>query len=73
MTQQYWVGEFFVDLSRNQITVKEEVKTLAPKALSVLTLLAQHQARYSVRTLCWIKPGKIPLSRQIPCSAVLLS
>lgn len=43
MTQQYWIGEFYVDLSRNQITVGNEVITLAPKALSVLTVLAQQQ------------------------------
>ncbi|MCG7535734.1 winged helix-turn-helix domain-containing protein [Pseudoalteromonas sp. OOF1S-7] len=43
MTQQYWIGEFYVDLSRNQITDGNEVITLAPKALSVLTALAQQQ------------------------------
>ena len=43
MVKQYWVGEFFVDLSRNQISLAGESQTLAPKALSVLTCLAENQ------------------------------
>ncbi|NOU52287.1 transcriptional regulator [Pseudoalteromonas sp. JBTF-M23] len=43
--QQYWVGDFFVDVSRNQITKSEQVQTIAPKALSVLTYLAENQGR----------------------------
>ncbi|MCF2859639.1 winged helix-turn-helix domain-containing protein [Pseudoalteromonas sp. SMS1] len=43
MTQQYWVGDFFVDISRNQITYQEHTQILAPKAIAVLTTLAQHQ------------------------------
>lgn len=42
MTEQYWIGGFFVDLSRNQITAKNQSQTLAPKALAVLTCLAEH-------------------------------
>lgn len=39
----YWVGELYVDLPRNQITIVNETITMAPKALSVLTLLAENQ------------------------------
>lgn len=42
---QYWVGDFFVDLSRNQVTQKEQSQTIAPKALAVLTYLAENQGR----------------------------
>jgi len=45
MTVKYWVGDFFVDLSRNQVTQKEHSKTIAPKALAVLTYLAENQGR----------------------------
>lgn len=45
MSQQYWIGGFYIDLSRNQITHNNETTTLAPKALSVLTYLAQHQGK----------------------------
>jgi len=45
MTVQYWIGDFFVDLSRNQITRKEQYQTIAPKALAVLTFLAQNQGK----------------------------
>ena len=40
---KYWVGELFVDLTRNQIKYAGETKIMAPKALSVLTLLAKNQ------------------------------
>ncbi|MBD1582618.1 winged helix-turn-helix domain-containing protein [Pseudoalteromonas sp. S16_S37] len=43
--QQYWVGDFYVDVSRNQITKREQAQTIAPKALSVLTYLAENQGR----------------------------
>lgn len=43
MTQQFWIGGFHIDLSRNQITQNGESITLAPKALSVLSCLAKHQ------------------------------
>jgi len=45
MAVQYWVGDFFVDLSRNQVTQKEQSQTIAPKALAVLTCLAENQGR----------------------------
>ncbi|MDO3384545.1 winged helix-turn-helix domain-containing protein [Gilvimarinus sp. SDUM040013] len=45
MTAQYWVGEFCVDLTRNQISYGGQSQTLAPKALAVLTCLAQHQGK----------------------------
>ena len=43
MAIQYWVGDFFVDLSRNQVTQKQQSQTIAPKALAVLTYLAENQ------------------------------
>ena len=45
MAEQYWIGGFFIDLSRNQITQNDQSKTLAPKALAVLTHLAEHQGQ----------------------------
>jgi DNA-binding winged helix-turn-helix (wHTH) protein/Tol biopolymer transport system component len=45
MAVQYWVGDFFVDLSRNQVTQKEQSQIIAPKALAVLTYLAENQGR----------------------------
>jgi len=45
MALQYWVGDFFVDLSRNQVTQKTQSQTIAPKALAVLTYLAENQGR----------------------------
>ena len=45
MSVQYWIGDFFVDLSRNQITQHEQSQTIAPKALAVLTHLAQNQGK----------------------------
>lgn len=43
MAEQYWIGGFFIDLSRNQITQNNQSQTLAPKALAVLTYLAENQ------------------------------
>ena len=43
MSAQYWVGGFFIDLSRNQITQNKQSQTIAPKALAVLTHLAENQ------------------------------
>ncbi|MCF6438420.1 winged helix-turn-helix domain-containing protein [Pseudoalteromonas luteoviolacea] len=43
MQQQYWVDDFYIDVSRNQITYQDHTQTLAPKALAVLTVLAKHQ------------------------------
>lgn len=45
MAEQYWIGEFFVDLSRNQITQNKEPQIIAPKALAVLTHLAENQGK----------------------------
>lgn len=45
MSKQYWIGGFFIDLSRNQITQNQHTQTLAPKALAVLTYLAEHQGQ----------------------------
>mgnify|MGYP000489136911 CR=1 FL=1 len=42
MSLRYRVGDFWVDLSRNQITLNEQVQTIPPKALAVLTYLAKH-------------------------------
>lgn len=45
LTKAYWVGKFLVDLSRNQISHNQDVQTLPPKALQVLTYLAQNSGR----------------------------
>ncbi len=42
MSKQYWIGGFYIDLSRNQITQNQKTQTLAPKALAVLTYLAEN-------------------------------
>lgn len=43
MAEQYWIGGFFVDASRNQITQNKKAQSLPPKALAVLTYLAENQ------------------------------
>jgi len=45
MSVQYWIGDFFVDLYRNQITQHQQSQTIAPKALAVLTHLAENQGK----------------------------
>ncbi|MBE1301402.1 MAG: hypothetical protein GJ680_16060 [Alteromonadaceae bacterium] len=45
MAKQYWVGNFFVDLSRNQISQQGQPQSMPPKVLMVLTYLAQHRGR----------------------------
>lgn len=45
MAEQYWMCDFFVDLSRNQITQDKQTQTLPPKALAVLTYLAQNRGK----------------------------
>jgi DNA-binding winged helix-turn-helix (wHTH) protein/Tol biopolymer transport system component len=45
MAKQYWVGEFFVDLSRNQISQLGQSQNLPPKALLVLTQLAENRGK----------------------------
>jgi len=43
MAEQYWIGGFYIDLSRNQITQNTQSQVIAPKALAVLTYLAENQ------------------------------
>ena len=45
MAIQYWVGGFFIDLSRNQITQNRQSQTIAPKAMKVLTYLAENRGK----------------------------
>ncbi|KGJ91218.1 winged helix-turn-helix domain-containing protein [Colwellia psychrerythraea] len=45
MAEQYWIGGFYIDLSRNQITQNMQSQIIAPKALAVLTYLAENQGR----------------------------
>lgn len=45
MAAQYWIGGFFVDLSRNQITKNNQSQTITPKALAVLTCLAENRGK----------------------------
>ncbi|KGJ99163.1 winged helix-turn-helix domain-containing protein [Thalassotalea sp. ND16A] len=45
MAEQYWIGDFFIDLTRNQITQKMQSRTIPPKALAVLTYLAENQGK----------------------------
>ena len=45
MTDQYWIGGFFIDLSRNQITQNKQSQIIPPKALAVLTYLAENQGK----------------------------
>jgi len=45
MAEQYWIGGFFIDLSRNQITQNRQSQVIAPKALAVLTYLAENQGK----------------------------
>jgi len=43
--QQYWVNQYFVDLTRNQIHQNDDIQLMPPKALAVLTYLAEHQGK----------------------------
>lgn len=45
MTKQYWIGGFYIDLSRNQITQNKQSQTIAPKAMAVLNYLAENQGK----------------------------
>lgn len=45
MAEQYWIGGFYIDLSRNQITQNLQSQIIAPKALAVLTYLAENQGK----------------------------
>jgi transcriptional activator of cad operon len=43
MGKRYKLGDFLVDTSRNQISLQSQLTSLPPKALSVLTYLAENQ------------------------------
>ena len=45
MAEQYKIGDFIIDLSRNQITQNKEPQIIPPKALAVLTYLAKNQGK----------------------------
>lgn len=45
MAKQYWIGDYYVDVSRNQIRKESEPQTLPPKALLVLTHLAENPGK----------------------------
>jgi len=45
MADKFWLGGYFIDVSRNQITHHSTTQTLPPKALAVLTFLARHQGQ----------------------------
>lgn len=45
MSERYWIGGFLIDVSRNQITHNKQAQTLPPKALAVLTYLAERQGQ----------------------------
>ena len=45
MAEQYWIGGFYIDLSRNQITQNMQSQVIPPKALAVLTYLAENQGK----------------------------
>jgi transcriptional activator of cad operon len=45
MIKQYWISGFYIDLTRNQITQNKQPQTIAPKALAVLTYLAENQGK----------------------------
>ena len=40
MTKQFWVNNYFIDVSRNQIQHQQQATALPPKALKVLEVLA---------------------------------
>lgn len=45
MKEQYWIDSFYIDVSRNQITGNGHAQLLPPKAMAVLTYLAQNQGK----------------------------
>lgn len=45
MQQPYWVGEFYIDPSRNEIKRSTEVVSVQPKVMAVLNLLATNQGQ----------------------------
>lgn len=42
MSQQFWVNNYLIDIKRNQISHQQQLTPIAPKALSVLAILAEH-------------------------------
>jgi len=44
-TQQFWLDNFYVDLTRNQISYQNKDVFLPPKAVAVLALLAESQGK----------------------------
>lgn len=45
MSQTYWVNNYLVDPSRNQISLQKQVYAVPKKALSVLTVLAENSGQ----------------------------
>lgn len=43
MAQKFWLNGYFIDSSRNQISLDGDSQTLPPKTLAVLSYLAEHQ------------------------------
>ena len=43
--QQFWLSDYFIDLSRNQITYKNNTSNLQPKVMAVLHVLARQQGQ----------------------------
>lgn len=43
--QQFWLSDYFIDLSRNQITYKNNTTNLQPKVMAVLHVLARQQGQ----------------------------
>lgn len=42
MSQQFWVNNYLIDITRNQISHQQQLTPIAPKALAVLAILAEH-------------------------------
>ncbi|MCG7532562.1 winged helix-turn-helix domain-containing protein [Psychrobium sp. MM17-31] len=42
MSQQFWVNNYLIDIKRNQISHQQQQTPIAPKALAVLAVLAEH-------------------------------
>jgi len=44
MTIKYWIGDYYIDVSRNSVSHPDKCEILAPKAMAVLTYLAKNQS-----------------------------
>ena len=68
MAQKYWINNSLIDLSRNQITQQGLTVTMQPKALAVLTYLAEHQgsvvSQDAIMTHVWQETVVSPNSLQ---------